>query len=147
MQIRHPYKVYPADSDPGYGGAASTWMPILAVSLQIGHAKTPRFDALVDSGAFTTYFRSDIGKAFGLKVEDGEPGKLIGVVDGPQAVAYYHKIKLCIGEHVISIRAGFYDKLSFAGILGRHGFFEHFTVTFDPCNNPAGLIIERIHRT
>lgn len=146
------YKLYPADSDPGYGGAASTWMPILPVSLVIRHAKSPRIDTLVDSGAYTTYFRSDIGRAFGRRVEEGEPGQLRGVVDAPPAKVYYHRIKLCIAEyiiaseHIIPIKAGFYDKLGWAGILGRHGFFEHFVVAFDPCNNPPGLEITRIHR-
>ena len=145
--MRVPYKLYPVDSDPGYAGATSTWMPILPVSLMVGHAKSRRMDALVDSGAFTTYFHSDIGRAFGLRIEEGEPGNLRGVVDGPPATVYYHPVKLCIAEHIISITAGFYDKLAFAGILGRHGFFEHFTVSFDHCNNPPGLEITRIHRT
>ena len=144
--MKVPYKLFPVDNDPGYAGAASTWMPILPVSLMIGHAKSPRLGALVDSAAFTTYFRSDIGKALGLKIEDGEPGELRGVVDGPPARVYYHHVKLCLAEHIIPIKAGFYDKLGFAGILGRHGFFELFNVSFDPSNNPPGLEITRIHR-
>ena len=144
--MKVPYKLYPVNKDPGYAGAASTWMPILPVSLMIGHTKSPRLDALVDSGAFTTYFRSDVGRAFGLKVEDGEPGELRGVVDAPPVKVYYHPVKLCIGEHVIPIQAGFYDKLGWAGILGRHGFFEHFMVSFDPSSNPPGLEITRIRR-
>jgi len=82
------------------------------VSLMVGHTKSKRFDALIDSGAFTTYFHSDVGLA----------------------------------EHIILIKAGFYDRLGCAGILGRHGFFEHFAVTFDPSNNPPGMDISRIHR-
>ena len=121
-------------------------MPILSVSLVIGHTRTPRFEVLVDSGAFTTYFHSDVGRSFGLKIEKGEPGQLKGVVDGPPAIVYYHPVKLCVAEHIISIKAGFYDRLAFAGILGRHGFFEHFTTLFDPSNNPPGLEITRIHR-
>jgi hypothetical protein len=140
------YKIFPTSSDPGYNGASSTWMPIVPVSLIIGHTKTPRFDALVDSGAFTTYFRADIGRAFGLRIEEGEKGELRGVVDAPPAIVYYHPVKLCLAEHMISIRVGFYDKLTFAGILGRHGFFEHFSVLFDPSNNPPGMDIQRIHR-
>jgi hypothetical protein len=121
-------------------------MPILPVSLLVKHAKSVRISALVDSGAFTTYFRSDIGRQLGLNVESGAPGELKGVVDGPPARVYYHSVKLCIAEHIVTINAGFYDKLGFAGILGRHGFFKHFTVLFDPSNNPPGLEITRIHR-
>ena len=96
--MRVPYKNFPTDSDPGYAGATTTWMPIVTVSLMIGHTKSPRFDALVDSGAFTTYFRSDIGRALGLNVEEGEPGALRGVVDGPLAVVYYHQVNLAAGN-------------------------------------------------
>jgi hypothetical protein len=126
--------------------ASTTWMPIATVSLIITHTKSPRFDALVDSGAFTTYFRSDIGRALGLNVEEGQLGQLKGVVEGPPVNVFYHDVKLCLGENIIKIRAGFYDRLSFAGILGRHGFFEHFDVRFDPCGAPPGLDITRIHR-
>lgn len=145
--MRVAYKVYPTDQDPGYAGASDTWMPILPVALLVNHAKSWRFDALVDSGAFTTYFHADIGKALGLKIEDGEPGMLRGVVNAPPASVFYHDVKLCVFEHVISIRAGFYDKLGWAGILGRHGFFEYFAVTFDPRNNPPGLEVTRFHRS
>jgi len=85
----------------------------------IAHTKSQRFDALVDSGGFTTYFRSDIGRALGLNVEAAQLGQLKGVVDGPPANVFYHDVKLCLGENIIKIRAGFYDRLSFAGILGR----------------------------
>ena len=119
---------------------------MLPVCLLIGHTKSKRFDALVDSGAFTTYFHADIGRALGLKVEAGEVGELRGVVAGAVATVYYHEVRLCLAEHIISIKAGFYDKLGGAGILGRHGFFEHFCVAFDPSNNPPGMDITRIHR-
>jgi hypothetical protein len=147
--VKVPYKIYPAASDdPGYGGASSTWMPILNVSLVLGnHAKTHRFEALVDSGAFTTYFHSDLAANYGIDVKkNGVAGKLKGVVDSPPADVYYHPVKLCVGEHLIKVTAGFYDKLTFAGILGRHGFFEHFQVLFDPANKPAGFETTRIYR-
>ena len=119
----------------------------MPVSLMIHQGRSPRFDVLVDSGAFTTFFHSDIGKELGLTIENGEQGELRGVVDGPQAKVYYHQVKLCFNEHIIPIRAGFYNKLGWAGILGRHGFFEHFQILFDPSNTPPGLEITRIYRT
>jgi len=144
--MKIPYKSFPTNNDPGFAGAKTTWVPIVPVSLMIGHAKTPRFDALVDSGAFTTYFRSDIGRAYGLDVASGEQGELKGVVEGAPASVYYHTVKLCVAEYIIKIRAGFYDKLPFGGILGRHGFFEHYDVRFDPCGTPPGLEILRVNR-
>jgi hypothetical protein len=144
--MKIPYKIYPASSDPGYNGMPQTWAPMVPVSLLIGHTKSKRLDALVDSGAVTTYFHSDVGRSIGLKVETGEVGELRGVVAGAIATVYYHKVQLCLFEHIVSIKAGFYDQMGCAGILGRHGFFEHFSVMFDPSNTPPGLEITRIHR-
>lgn len=144
--MKIPYKLYPASNDPGYNGMTETWMPVVSVSILVGHTKSKRFDALIDSGAFTTCFHSDIGRAIGLKVESGSVGGLRGVVAGQVAKVYYHKVRLCLAEHIIPIQAGFYDGLGWAGILGRHGFFEHFSVLFDPSNTPPGLEITRMHR-
>ena len=145
--MKIPYKVYPASSDPGYNGMSQTWMPMVPIALLVGHTRSKRFDALIDSGAFTTYFHSGVGRSIGLNVETGEVGQLHGVVAGAIARVYYHKVRLCLAEHIITINAGFYDNLSCAGILGRHGFFEHFSVLFDPSNTPPGMEITRIHRT
>jgi hypothetical protein len=127
-------------------GELSTWMPFLTVELIIGHARTKRFEAIVDSGSPTCLFHADLGKAYGLKVRNGAKGSLSGVVGGSKGDVYYHKVKLCIGTHMILINAGFSETLSVAGLLGRHGFFEHYTVTFDPANNPPGFEIERVYR-
>ncbi|MBZ5724121.1 MAG: hypothetical protein LAP87_03925 [Acidobacteriia bacterium] len=47
---------------------------------------------------------------------------------------------------MIPINAGFCEALSVAALLGRHGFFEHFTVLFDPASTPPGFEIDRLHR-
>jgi hypothetical protein len=91
-------------------------------------------------------FHAGIGKPLGLKLKDGDHDKLGGVVGSSHGDVYYHKIKLKLLGNIISIVAGFSEQLAVAAILGRHGFFEHFTVTFDPCNNPPGLVLERVHR-
>lgn len=123
-------------------------MPMLNVSLVLpNHAKTNRFEVLVDSGAFTTYFHADLAVNYGIDLKTGKVGKLAGVVDAPPVEVYYHAVKLCVGGHLIPIIAGFYEKLSFAGILGRHGFFEHFQVLFDPANTPPGFETTRIYRS
>jgi hypothetical protein len=82
-------------------------MPVASVSLLVGHTKSKRFDALIDSGAFTTYFHSDVERAIGLSVESGSVGMLRGVVAGQVARVYYHKARLCLAEHIIPIQAGF----------------------------------------
>jgi hypothetical protein len=87
----------------------------------------------------------DLGDRRG-KLKDGSRGDLRGVVGGATGDVYYHKIKLCVGSGIIGINAGFSENLSVAGLVGRHGFFEHFKVSFDPSNNPPGFELTRIHR-
>lgn len=116
------------------------------MGLIIGHAPTRRFEAVVDSGSPSCLFHADIAKAHGLKVETGVEGPLGGVVGGAIGKVYYHKVKLAFGSNIIPITAGFSPLLSVAAILGRHGFFEHFKIVFDPSSTPPGLQIERIYR-
>ncbi len=128
------------------GAATETWLPILKVAIIVGHAVSKRFEAIVDSGSGVCLFHADIGKSLGLKLKEGEHDKLGGVVGGSKGDVYYHRIKLKVLSDIIPITAGFSEQLATAAILGRHGFFEHFMVTFDPSNNPPGLLIERVHR-
>ena len=121
-------------------------MPVVKVSIIINHAVSKRFEAIVDSGSTVCLFHADIGKPLSLKLKDGDKGSLGGVVGGSKGDVYYHKIKLKVMADIIPITAGFSEHLSVAAILGRHGFFENFIVTFDPCTNPPGLTIQRVHR-
>jgi hypothetical protein len=123
------------------------WTPVLKVAIIIGHATSKRFEAVVDSGSAVCLFHAGIGKPLGLKLKDGERGDLGGVIGGVRREVYYHKIKLKVMADIITITAGFCEQLSVAAILGRHGFFEHFTITFDPTNTLPGLSLERFHRT
>ena len=82
-----------------------------------------------------------------MKVESGEEGPLGGVVAKATSKVYYHPINLKFSDQLISIpRAGLSYDLSVGAILGRQGFFDNYIITFDPCNNPPGLILERFHR-
>lgn len=81
-----------------------------------------------------------------MDVESGEEGPLGGVIGGIRKKVFYHPIKVKLLSQIISIRAGFSYDFSVVAILGRSGFFDNFTITFDPCNNPPGLIVERFHR-
>jgi hypothetical protein len=121
-------------------------MPFLTVGLIIGHTSTRKFEAIVDSGSVGCIFHSSIGVAHGLDLESGIQGDLCGVVGAAKGSVYYHRVKLCVAGGIIPITAGFSENLSVAALLGRHGFFEHFSVLFDPANNPPGFEITRIHR-
>jgi hypothetical protein len=89
-----------------------------------------------------------VGRAVGIKkVETGKEGSLGGVVGGAVDKVYYHPVKLCLDAHMINVIAGFSENLGVAAILGRSGLFDHYTISFDPCNNPPGLELERFYRT
>jgi hypothetical protein len=120
-------------------------MPVLPVQLSVGHGqKSPRIEALIDSGSGDTLFRADVGRYLKLDIESGQKAKIGGVVQGHSIEAYFHDINLWVGAGMVKIKAGFSDGMTIGALLGRHGFFEHFIVTFDPSNNPPGFDITRL---
>ncbi len=68
-----------------------------------------------------------------MDIEKGEPKQTLGI-NGPNTV-YMHDVSLYAPGGVIAIRTGFSDALPIAGLLGMSGFFDHFTITFDPIGN------------
>lgn len=147
MSLEVPYKIFPLKQPwVALPSIRETWVPVLNVSIIVAHTTSKRFEAIVDSGSPVCLFHADIGKQMGLKPEDGKADELGGVVGGSKGTAYFHKIKLKVMADIIPITAGFSPQLSVAAILGRHGFFENFIVTFDPCSKPPGLRVERVHR-
>jgi len=46
-------------------------------------------------------------------------------------MAYFHYLQLRIAGHYIKLYAGFCDNLPVPALLGRYGFFDHFSVTFN----------------
>ena len=147
--LRIPYKILPITAPaPAYPGEKFTWAPILSVSLIINHRPTKRFEAIVDSGAATCLFHANFATACGLKVDSVQPEPLGGIIGGAKGSVFYHEVKLVVpgGGGPIKITAGFSPQLAVAALLGRHGFFEHFTVTFDACATPPCLVLERFHR-
>jgi hypothetical protein len=124
-------------------------IPVLNVKVDYPAKHSPptkRFEAVVDSGSPFCFFQADIGKAIGIRIEDGVEGPLSGVVAGAATSAFFHDIGLHVGTDIIRIKAGFCDQLAVAGILGRNGFFDNFMVTFDHSVVPPELEIQRIHR-
>ncbi len=108
------------------------------------HAKSARFEAVVDSGSPWCLFHASIGTRMKIDVLKGIEMPLGGVVHGATCKAYFHRIKVCFPGNIIEVTAGFSPSLSVGGILGRSGFFDNYTVTFDPCYNPPGIEIMRV---
>jgi hypothetical protein len=82
----------------------------------------------------------------GLDVLKGVHSTIGGIVPGARIDVYYHDVSLWVGTGMIRIRAGFALQITAAALLGRHGFFEHYIVKFDPSAEPPGFDIERLGR-
>jgi hypothetical protein len=52
-------------------------------------------------------------------VEDGVKDDLRGVIGGPKAPMYFHKVKIIVFSEFFETMAGFSDALSVTGLLGR----------------------------
>ena len=98
----------------------------------------------MDSGARSCLFHASIGEAHGLRLKDGLEGLLGGVVGGAVGKVYYHHVKLALPGHIIPILAGFSPDISVGALLGRYGFFDNFSILFDPSNNPPGFGMKRV---
>jgi len=100
--LHFPYKVFPISKpEPGFRNEKESWVPVLNVSLIIGHSPTRKFEAIVDSGSPSCLFHADIGKAHGLKVEEGDEGPLGGVIGGAKGLVYYHRVKLAVASQIM----------------------------------------------
>lgn len=146
--MRCDYKIIPLNQPhPAYPDETSVWMPLLPVRLSYRHGKqTPRIEALINSGASDCLFRADICPLLGITLEKGIKSSTSGIVPGERIDVYFHDVNLWVVADRIRIRAGFSDRLSVGALLGRHGFFENFIITFDPSNSPPGFDIVRIAR-
>lgn len=145
--VRIAYKLFPLQQPSAiFPGQTSTWTPILNVQVMNNHVRSNRVEAVVDSGSPWCLFHADVGADIGLNITNGIREPLGGVVGGAVGEMYFHRVKLCVPGTIIQIVAGFSSQLSVAGILGRSGFFDNYTVTFDPCSTPPGMEIVRVAR-
>lgn len=142
--MRIAYKVFPlAAPSPIFPGQTFTWTPLLNVNLIHNHRKSNRFEAVVDSGSPCCLFHADVGIDIGIDITKGIEEPLGGVIGGTTGKMWF-QVKLCLPGTILEITAGFSNRLSVAGILGRSGFFDNYVVTFDSSSSPPGLEIQRI---
>lgn len=107
---------------------------------------TAWFEAHIDSGSPWCLFHSSFCKSLGIKLESGIKQELGGIIGSASSPMYFHKVKILIGSDLFETMAGFCPALTVAGILGRRGFFDNFTVTFDPLEYPPQIDIVRLSR-
>lgn len=87
-------------------------------------------DALVDSGAVVSTFRSDIAEALGIPIEEGE--RRLSVSVAGRVEVFIHEVELKIFEKWFPCKIAFSKSMSLNfNLLGREGFFDRHLVTFN----------------
>jgi hypothetical protein len=153
-QLSKAYTPYPVDEqDPVTSSEAQLWP---ALKVQLGNVstrqRTPRFNAVVDSGSPWCIFKSEYATLIGISDFKNGPsyplGGVIGGEDSPREPMYFHRVNVFIekGWSPVEMMAGFCEKLAVDGLLGRHGFLDNFIVRFDHSTNPPHFDIEKINR-
>lgn len=148
--MRFNCKVWPVPTPlPAFPKERFHWAPLINVRLIYHHSPPSKsIECWVDSGAHVCMFHASLCHPLGIKrLEDGIEDELKGVIGGPKAPLYFHKVKILVASEQFETMAGFSRDLSVAGILGRRGFFENFVVTIDSSTIPPFCEIHKIHRT
>jgi len=147
--VRKLYTGIRLDKPDAITGSQTYWLPYLRVRPGKGHAflRSPIL-ALVDTGSPYCLFHSEIATAIGIRdITTGKAHEIGSVKKNVKDTAYFHRVKLQIeSDWNIEVFAGFSSSLSCRAILGRHGFFDHFLVTFDHSGNPPVIEITPISR-
>jgi hypothetical protein len=118
------------------------WAPLLDVSIIYRGYESGGLKGVVDSGATVTVIEASIGERLGIPVRSGPTDRLAGFMQNDDATIYFHHIQLRVAGASVRTRAGFCYGLPVQALLGRHGFFDHFKITFDPLRR--GMQIDRI---
>lgn len=90
-------------------------------------------EVLVDSGADSNIFSSEIADILGINLTEGEKGEVAGIT-GESKFFYFHNIDIKVGGNLYkNIRVGFLKDIGkYAyGVAGQKGFFDTFIVKFD----------------
>jgi hypothetical protein len=125
--FRIPYRRNP---DPR-GRLIDTVVLSVQFSLPLPNSpRTKRVECIVDSGASLCLFHADIATFLGIDLESGVREITQGI-GGPEET-WLHEILLHLPGGAIRLEAGFKRSLPVAGLLGMHGFFDQFRITFDP---------------
>lgn len=87
-------------------------------------------DALIDSGAVISTFRSDVAEALGIVIENGERRWSVGITG--KVEVFIHELEIKVFEKWFSCRIAFSNSMSLNfNLLGREGFFDSHLITFN----------------
>jgi len=142
----YPYRAFPLDQTDPVTKLDFAWRPALKVLIWYNHKRTAPIESIVDTGADHCIFDAELGEALGIPVTKGDRCQLLGFAKGASAMGFVHKVALTVAAHRIETRVVFAYGIASTGILGQHGFFDHFTVTFDWTPDPPCFDLRRIPR-
>lgn len=120
------------------------WEPRLDVSIAYTGFESNRIRALVDSGSVTTIFDASVGERLGIPIRSGPSERLQGFARTDETLVYFHEVLMLVAGASVRTKVGFCFNLPVTALLGRHGFFDNFRVTFDPPR--MGMRIDRVER-
>ncbi|MCB4757446.1 MAG: retroviral-like aspartic protease family protein [Elusimicrobia bacterium] len=103
--------------------------PLIPVTVKKGRLEVNTF-ALLDSGASISVFRPEIAKALGLRRKRRKLMRL-GTANGGVDIEIT-PVEIRVMKSKFKSRIGFSDRYAAQfNILGREGFFQHFSVCFN----------------
>lgn len=121
-----PYRKY---KDPD---GNLVWLPIVSVRVKCNKMAVPIW-GLLDSGADITLLSASFAQLFQIDLRKGKSTELFGVLEGSGFRAYLHQVNLSVKDlGSVDTVVAFTNSEKYPDhmILGRRGFFDHFTITF-----------------
>ena len=105
--------------------------PVIPIRIRFQN-RSVGYEVLVDSGADSCIFDAQIADILGIELAAGDRRMVAGIT-GVQRPYFTHPVTIGVGERAFEIVAGFLPDMPPLGygVVGQHGFFDHFIVRFD----------------
>lgn len=114
------------------------YFPIIRVKLK-SRKKELLVEALIDSGASFSVFRSEIADYLKITIEKGKPVYLIGI--GGRILGYLHSVPVEVDGVGFSCKIVFSKEYTVSlNLLGRDNFFVPFLITFSENSRKLRLV-------
>lgn len=107
-------------------------LPIVSVQVKCNRVMVPIW-GLLDSGADITLLNASFAQLFQIDLRKGKATQLFGVLEGAGFDVYMHQVNIAVKDlGSVDTVVAFTNSEQYPEhmILGRRGFFDHFTVTF-----------------